>query len=294
METEPFERFESGNERINVDHKKEKKIIILLISIIVLLLISIGIMLFFLLKDDSDSDSNSDESNESPFNKIVKENSEIHLIPKSGKYEYILIFIHGLTGNSSENLEKFNKKDGPIPDNFKIILPCAPVEFNTRMNISTNSWFDITGPIDINDTFEEDLVFNDIEKSANKIIQIIENEVVGVGNDYKRIFVGGFSQGACLSYHIGLSFEHTLGGIIPFCGIPVSKTKIKENNKNDLNIFSILGGEDIYFTFDYALNQTLNILSGFKKLKIEIFKDEEHAVKDVELEYVKTFIKSLI
>ena len=42
------------------------------------------------------------------------------------------------------------------------------------------------------------------------------------------------------------------------------------------------------------MNQTLEVLSQFKKLKINIFKDEPHAVKDVELEYVKTFIKSLI
>ena len=285
----PFEKFETGKDQINVDHKGEKKIIIILISLIVLLLIAIGILLFFLLKDDSDSN----ESNNSPFKKITKENSEIHLIPKSGKYDYVLIFMHGLTGNSTENLEKFNKKDGPIPDNFKIILPCAPVEFVTRLNFSTNSWFDITGENRAY-TVEEDLVFSDIEKSANKIIQIIENEVKNVKNDYKRIFVGGFSQGACMSYHIGLSFEHTLGGIIPFCGIPVSKTQIKENNKNDLNIFSILGGKDIYFTFDYAFNQTLNVLSEFNNLKIEIFKDAEHAVKDAELEYVKTFIKSLI
>ena len=141
---------------------------------------------------------------------------------------------------------------------------------------------------------EEDINFNDMDKSADRIKQIINNEVKNVQGDYKRIFVGGFSQGACLSYHIGLSFEHTLGGIIPFCGYPVSNTTINEENKKDLNIFTVLGGEDIFVNLDYTLNQTLTLLSEFKKLKIEIFRDEEHAVKDYELEYVKTFIKSLI
>ena len=37
--------------------------------------------------------------------------------------------MHGLTGDSTEKLEKFNKKDGHIVDDFKII--CAPVEFIT-------------------------------------------------------------------------------------------------------------------------------------------------------------------
>ena len=49
-----------------------------------------------------------------------------------------------------------------------------------------------------------------------------------------------------MSFHIGLSFDKTLGGIIPFCGIPVSETKIKEKRK-DLNILIILGNQDIFF-----------------------------------------------
>ena len=299
----PFEKFETEKEEINMDHKGSKKIIILLISLIVLLLIAIGILIFFLLKDDSDSDSDTDSNSdsdsdsdtdldESPFNKTIKDD-EINLIPKSGKYDYVLIFIHGLTGNSSENLEKFDKKDGPIPGNFKIILPCAPVANVSRLGFNTTSWFDITG-INNDIIVEEDINFDDLDKSANRIKQIIENEVTNVDGNYSRIFVGGFSQGACLSYHVGLSFEHTLGGIIPFCGIPVSKTEIQENNKKDLNIYSILGGKDIYINLNYAMNKTLTVLSKFEKLKIEIFQNEEHAVKEYELEYVKTFIKSLL
>ena len=97
-----------------MDHKGNKKIIILLISIIVLLIITVGILIFFLIKDDSNSDSDSSpdsDSDESPFNKTTKDDAII-LVPKSGKYDYILIFLHGLTGNSSENLDKFDKKNG--------------------------------------------------------------------------------------------------------------------------------------------------------------------------------------
>ena len=61
-----------------------------------------------------------------------------------------------------------------------------------------------------------------------------------------------------------------------------------------MNIFGILGGEDIYINLNYALNQTFKVLANLKKLKIEIFKNEYHEVKEVELEYVKIFIKSLL
>ena len=137
------------------------------------------------------------------------------------------------------------------------------------------------------------MVFEDMEKSGDRIKQLIKDEVKNVNNDYSKIFVGGFSQGACMSFHIGLSFEYTLGGIVTFCGIPVSKTQIKEN-RGDLNILSIAGGKDIYFPLDYLKNQTYNILQNFTKLNFMPFENEEHAVTKVGLEEVKKYIKSLI
>ena len=86
------------------------------------------------------------------------------------------------------------------------------------MNIIT-SWFDIMGENNV--VFvEEDNNFDDMDENANRIKEITRNEVKSVGVDYKRIFIGGFSQGACLPYHIGLNFEHTLGGIILLCVMP--------------------------------------------------------------------------
>ena len=264
---------------------KKRRTLLIIISIILILLIII-IILFFVLRKDSD------KSEQSPFDKIVKENSEIHLIPKSGKYEYIFIFMHGLFGKPEEYLDTFNKKDGPIPDNFKIILPCAPEAYVTRLESNTTSWFDLLG-INNDVIKEKDMVFEDMEKSGDRIKQLIKDEVKNVNNDYSKIFVGGFSQGACMSFHIGLSFEYTLGGIVTFCGIPVSKTQIKEN-RGDLNILSIAGGKDIYFPLDYLKNQTYNILQNFTKLNFMPFENEEHAVTKVGLEEVKKYIKSLI
>ena len=291
--------FENNPEKISSDEIKFKKINRVLILLIVLLIVAIVVLLILYFKKDSDSDSekkSSDESDktsdESPFN-IIEEDLDTHLVPKSGKYDYVLIFMHGLTGNSTENLDKFNKKDGPIPDNFKIILPCAPTAFVTRLNFTTTSWFDVLGE-NMAPIYEKDMVVSDMEKNSERIKQIIEKEVKNVQNNYKRIFIGGFSQGACMSYHIGLSFEHTLGGIIPFCGIPVTQTQINEDNIENLNIFGIFGGQDIFIKLDYAVNQTLTVLANFTKLKIEIFKDEIHEVNEIELEYVKTFIKSLL
>ena len=94
--------------------------------------------------------------------------------------------------------------------------------------------------------------------------------------------------------HVGLSLESTLGGIVCFSGIPVSKTKIRNNRNEELNILSIIGGKDIYFTLDYSKNQIKNILPNFKKLQLKELMNEAHSVTAVGLEEMEKFISSLI
>ena len=233
------------------------------------------------------------ELDEIVFNKIVKDDLEIDLIPKSGKYDYVFIFMHGLFGNPEEYVEIFNKKDGPIPDKFKIVLPCASNEYVSRIGSNTTSWFDLTG-INHDIITEKDISFEDMEKNGERISQLIKNEARKLNNDSSKIFVGGFSQGACMAYHVGLSLESTLGGIVCFSGIPVSKTKIRNNRNEELNILSIIGGKDIYFTLDYSKNQIKNILPNFKKLQLKELMNEAHSVTAVGLEEMKKFISSLI
>ena len=199
--------------------------------------------------------------------------------------------MHGLLGNPNDFLDIFNKKDGPIPDTFKIILPCAPYSFVTRLNFDTTSWFDILGE---NNAVikEEDIVFDDMDKNSQRIKQLIVNEAKAFNKDNSKVFVGGFSQGACMTFHIGLSFNHTLGGIIPFRGIPVSNTNIYEN-REELNIFTILGGKDIYFPLKNETEQIETILFDFPNLSINDYENEEHTVSVDELEDVKKYIKNI-
>jgi predicted esterase len=273
------------------ESKGSGKKIIIIVLILVLVLAAVGVTLFFVLRKSDSSDSTEPSPATTPFNKIVKDDSEIHLVPVSGKYDYILIFMHGLLGKPEEYLSTFNKKDGPIPDNFKIILPCAPTAFVTRLNFSTTSWFDLLGENGAIIT-EDDIVFDDLVKSADRIKKLIEEEAKAVNNDYSKVFVGGFSQGACMSFHIGLSFNYTLGGVISFCGVPNTQTQIQEN-RTDLNIFSILGGKDEYFPVNDTKTSIETILANFTNLQIKVYEKEEHAVTTAGLEDVKKYIKNL-
>jgi predicted esterase len=280
------QQFRSDLDDDSSQKNKKKNMIILVVSLI-LIVLAIGIILYFVLKPSS-----KDEVDESPFEVKKIDDTETQLIPKSGKYDYIFIFMHGLLGKPEEYLKTFNKKDGPIPDNFKIILPCASVEFVTRLNMSTTSWFDLAGK-DGDVIVEEDMNVNDMDRNADRIEKIIQNEVKDLNYNYSRVFVGGFSQGACMSFHIGLRFNYTLGGIVTFCGIPISKTKIREGREN-LNILSFIGGKDIYIPYNYSKPQYAKILKNFTNLNLKPYDEEEHAVADSELKDVKDFIKSLI
>ena len=94
-----------------------------------------------------------------------------------------------------------------------------------------------------------------------------------------------------MSFHIWLSFEFTIGGIIPFCGIPVSETKIKEKREY-LNILTIIGNQDIFFLLNYIELQINKNLNNFTKINIKAL-EIGHAITDKGLEELKKFINAL-
>lgn len=188
---------------LNGDNKyafptKKRRTLLIIIIISILLLLTLALILYFILKEDPDK---KDDQDNVPFNKIVKEGPEIDLIPKSGKYDYIFIFMHGLFGKPEEYIKTFNKKDGPILENFKIILPGAKEQYVSRLNSSTTSWFDILG-INNDVILEKDIVFEDLDKSGDRIKQIIREEVQMLIIITGKFLLGDFPK--VLVYHFML------------------------------------------------------------------------------------------
>ena len=128
---------------------------------------------------------------DSPFNRITKPNNDIYLIPKSNKYEYIFIFIHGLYATPKTYVDLFDKKDGVFPSNFKIIIPCAPVQ-NVDVNEGkpTTSWFNINKKHG-KEIREDNIDYNQLKSSSNLIIKIIKEEAELLNNDFSKIFLCG-------------------------------------------------------------------------------------------------------
>jgi predicted esterase len=227
---------------------------------------------------------------DSPFNRITKPNNDIYLIPKSDKYKYVFIFIHGLYAKPQTYVDLFDKKDGIFSPDFKIIIPCAPVQ-NVDVNDGkpTTSWFNINKKHG-KEIHEDSIDFNQLEASSNLIIKIIREEAKLLNNDYSKIFLCGFSQGACLSFHIGLTLDKVLGCIVCMCGIPLSVSKINENNRKNLNIFVVLGGKDGFFIEDYVKGQIKNVIGDKENMTIKVYENNAHHVYEDELNDIKNFI----
>ena len=232
--------------------------------------------------------------NDTPFNRIVKSNNDIYLIPKSGKYNYIFIFIHGLYAKPETYVNLFDKNDGLFPSDFKIILPCAPIQ-NVYVNNGkpTTSWFNISSKYG-KEIREDSIDLNQLEISSNRIKKIIQEEAELLNNDYSKIILSGFSQGACVSFHVGLTLDKLLGSIICLCGMPLSSYEIKENNKNLLNILVILGRKDPFFIEEYVKEKIKNILGERNNLIIKVYENNAHHVYDDEMDFIKKYVLNLL
>ena len=94
------------------------------------------------------------------------------------------------------------------------------------------------------------------EHSRRTLIDFIHQLVDAYNVDEKRVYVGGFSQGAMMSYSVGLTQPDKVKGIAAFSGnIPDwVKTKLAEKNElSHLSVFISHGKKDPVLPFPDAL-----------------------------------------
>ena len=219
----------------------------------------------------------------------TRDNDDIILTPKNIETKSTLIFLHGLGDTGDGYIGVFNSSEKPIPETMKVILPTAPLSSVTLNNDQEmRSWFNIK-----NFKSEEDISKEEFLNNSNRIINIINREAENLNGDYKRIFIGGFSQGGCIALNVGLNFEKELGGIIVFSGIlfPFCTNNIKEDKLN-IPIYIGHGINDDIISFKLA-KMSYEYLStkNYKNLTIYDFY-MGHCVNPQELIDMKEFINS--
>ena len=211
---------------------------------------------------------------------IKKKNQELILLPKNEnqKYTTVLIWLTGLEEAPEDFQDMFNYSPPllPHPERNKIIILCGEKKKITAFKDDDAygdecfSWFDV---YDFDDISMSSINFEDVKKSANRIITYIEEEAKYLGG-YENIFLGGFSQGACMSLYIGCSFNHILGGVISCSGALFPDTIINNHN-NKLKIFISHGDLDDQITKEINV-LSLKKINNFTELEIHYYPSVGH------------------
>ena len=215
---------------------------------------------------------------------IENKNSHIHMTPKNGKYSHLIIFLHGL-GDSPKSYVSFFENENVLPGNIPIKIICLCSPFSITNGFPFPSWFTISKfPI----VSEECYNFEEAQQNAKIIENVIEEEVKLLDGKYENIFVGGFSQGACLSLYFGLTYKHLLGGVIILSGALFPQTKILEYNKG-LNIFVGHGEQDNVIPFKES-QESMKPIENFIGLCKYNYTNLAHSICNQEIVDLKNFL----
>jgi predicted esterase len=146
---------------------------------------------------------------------LEKIKDDIILTPKEG-HNSVLIWMHGLGDSALGYQNFFDSPYTPIPKKMKVVLLTAPrAAVTINMGMVMNSWYDIKSFNKGKDSVEQ----SDVIKNSERINKVLESEVKLLNGDYNKVFIGGFSQGACMALHVALTNKNKMGGLLILSGL---------------------------------------------------------------------------
>ena len=253
---------------------KYKLIIIIAISFIIVGIITVTVLIL-LKKDNSNNNEHEDDDDE--------EEDPIEVLPPiiinpTEEYTHCIIWLHGLD-NSPENFQKLFGEEIPFikQNNTKIILMRAPYQNVTYWGNNMTSWFDLfTFPIDDPDCYN----FTDVNNSRRMLAKVIRQEAKLLKGQYQNIFVGGHSQGACISLYTAYNLKKLIGGVLVCSGILFEQAEIV-GDKNKLKVFLAHGDKDLAIPFTYH-KETVKRIENFEGVKKFYYEGHGHSIADFE------------
>ena len=253
---------------------KYKLIIIIAISFIIVGIITVTVLIL-LKKDNSNNNEHEDDDDE--------EEDPIEVLPPiiinpTEEYTHCIIWLHGLD-NSPENFQKLFGEEIPFikQNNTKIILMRAPYQNVTYWGNNMTSWFDLfTFPIDDPDCYN----FTDVNNSRRMLAKVIRQEAKLLKGQYQNIFVGGHSQGACISLYTAYNLKKLIGGVLACSGILFEQAEIV-GDKNKLKVFLAHGDKDQAIPFVYH-KETVKRIENFEGVKKFYYEGHGHSIADFE------------
>jgi phospholipase/carboxylesterase len=154
----------------------------------------------------------------------------------------LFIFLHGV-GSNEKNL--FNLADH-LPENFTVISARSPYTMGPDSFAFYQVDFSTGSPV---------INAEQAEKSRNVIKEFINQVVEKYNIDPDKVYLGGFSQGAIMTYSVGLTFPGLVKGIAGFSGRILTEIRplVKEPEKlKELKVFISHGTADNVLPIHFA------------------------------------------
>lgn len=191
---------------------------------------------------------------------------------KSGKSP-VIILLHGFGSNEAD---LFDLKDA-FPKEFIVVSARAP------MAIGPNAyqWFANKQVKGITEGDEADL-----KQSRNKIELFIKEITKEYHADPAQVYLCGFSQGAMMSYEVGLTSPELLKGIAPLSGkiFDSLKSDIKKSaSLNHLKVFIGHGDADNRVDPKFAVNADAYLKKLGLSPSLHFYKGMSHSISDGEI-----------
>jgi predicted esterase len=186
---------------------------------------------------------------------VRRYDTKIELVPSEYNSSIIWLYDGDYIEMMIENVLEHNNFP---PSNTKLIFyraPFNPITFNTI--VLQHSWFNI---FELPDSFgNRDIDKSEIDK-LNKLIHSEIKDQYNIVGKHENVFIGGYSQSACMALYSCMTYHANLGGVFCFNGFCFRFTPIDKEKKN-IPILAVNGKDDEVVISRHAKES----YSGFKK-----------------------------
>ncbi|OMJ19751.1 Acyl-protein thioesterase 1 [Smittium culicis] len=208
------------------------------------------------------------------------------------KHTASFIFLHGL-GDTGHGWSTIAGQLAEKLPHVRFIFPHAPERpITLNFGMEMPGWYDIVSLADFDKQDEPGLM-----ESRTKISELIEAEI-SLGIESDRIAIGGFSQGAAMSYLTGLTYPKKLAGIAILSGyLPIHK-KIFSLENIDVNrkirIFSAHGTADPVVRYELGENSVKELQKNGYSVQFCSYPGMEHSSSEQELRDLAGFLSTVL
>lgn len=184
--------------------------------------------------------------------------------------KYLVIFLHGYGANGENLLDLAHEFKGVLPK-AHFISPNGVQPWEGGFPDSYQ-WFSLQSGLK---NLDSNSSAADIKNSSDILRDFINSQLTRFNLTPDKLFLIGFSQGAMMSLHQGLTASEKIAGVIAFSGKLILPESLGEETLSKPDICLIHGEADPVVPFS-------NFLESEKILESEEFSFESHAVPNLE------------